>query len=122
LIDEIKREKKEFAKSKKLVRITQERYMHLLKSIGDEKAVQVEAKEILKLVKKIQKTAVYEFIKDDVIFFKGKVMYIMQHPKEHKLTYVLASVYLVAPGTFEITFAILFVRYLTKYAVKKIKR
>jgi len=122
LLKQINKEKKEFNEAKNLVKVTQAKYKDLLRSIGDEKAVETQAGEILKLVRKIKKTDLYEFIIDDVTYFITKVNYIRKHPKEHKLTFVLAGVYLVAPGTFEITFAVLLVRYLAKYRMKKLKK
>jgi hypothetical protein len=43
----------------------------------------------------------------------------VKHPKENKLAYFLATVYIIAPLTFEMTGAILFFRYLGKYSISK---
>ena len=47
---------------------------------------------------------------------REKIEYIRRHPKESRVAYVLTSIYIISPGTFEATFVVLFFRYLIKYA------
>jgi len=115
-------ERRRFYSAKRLIRQLHEVNKKLAKSVGNIKLVKQYSSEILGLIEKLQNTDIYEFIKDDVDMFQKKVLYAMKHPKDHKFAYVLISAYIVAPGTFEITFAILFAKYITKYAIKTVKR
>ena len=106
----------------KLVHQLQEELHVLAKSIGNTALVKKHGDHILVLISQIQKTEIYEFIAQDILYIKGRVEYIMTHPKEHKLAYFLTTVYIVAPFTFEMTGVILFFRYLGKYTVSKTKK
>lgn len=106
-------------RSWKLVKDLQEELQKLSRSIGDSALVQKHGEHVLILIKKLQKTEMYDFMQQDVKYIQEKVEYVMAHPKEHKLAYVLTTVYIVAPFTFEMTGVILFFRYLGKYTVSK---
>lgn len=90
--------------------------------IGNSELVKKQGEKVLVIIGKIQKTEIYGFVKQDVEYIKVKVEYIVKHPKEHKLVYVLTTIYIIAPLTFEMTGAILFFRYLGKYTINKIKK
>jgi len=108
--------KEEFKQGKLLLKQAQKTYIELIKAVGNVKKVQQKSKELLLINRKLKKTKLYEFIKYDVDFVMGKARYAMKNPKESKLRFVLASAYIVSPGTFELTGVYLFFRYLTKYA------
>ncbi|MDP3728276.1 MAG: hypothetical protein Q8R18_02360 [bacterium] len=109
-------------RSWKLVIQLQEELHALAKSVGDTALVKKHGDRVLVLIFQIQKTEIYEFVKQDVGFIKVRVEYIMAHPKEHKLAYFLTTVYIVAPFTFEMTGVILFFRYLGKYTVSRTRK
>ncbi|PIN80141.1 hypothetical protein COV16_01415 [Candidatus Woesearchaeota archaeon CG10_big_fil_rev_8_21_14_0_10_34_8] len=90
-------------------------------SIGNKEKVLKVGKDLLKVLDKVQNTDLYEFVQQDVNAIKNKVKFVMAHPKQHKLTYLFTSFYIISPGTFELTGAILAVRYMTKYTIKKTK-
>jgi len=94
----------------------------LATNIGNAAVVRKQGEHILKHIAKVQETEMYEFVQKDILYVKEKVTYVMQHPKEHKVAYVLTTIYIVAPFTFEATAAILFFRYLGKYTVSKTKK
>jgi len=106
----------------KLVVQLQEELHRLGYALGDTVLVKKHGTRALELISKIQKTEIYEFVQMDVVYIKGKVEYIMAHPKENKLAYFLTTVYIVAPFTFETTAVILFFRYLGKYTFSKGKK
>ncbi len=113
---------KKFKKSWKLLLQLQKELHKLAKNVGNSRVVKLHAERILVIISLLQKTELYEFIKKDVEFIKKKVKYIVDHPKESKLAYALATVYIVSPGTFEMTGAVLFFRYLGKYTISKAKK
>lgn len=100
-----------------------QREVHVLaRAIGDTSLVRTQGEHILALIAQIQKSEIYEFVQQDVEYVKTKVTYVMKHPKENKLAYFLTTVYIIAPGTFELTGAILFFRYFGKYSLSKAKK
>lgn len=105
----------ELRKEKILLDQIQKKYKELINSVGDVKKVHQKAKELLLIHKQLKKTQLYGFVKYDVEFIIGKSMYIMKHPKESKLKFILATAYIIAPLTFEMTGVYLFFRYLNKY-------
>ena len=113
---------KNFKKSWKLLLQLQKELQKLTKNVGNSKVVKLHAERILVIISSLQKTELYEFIKSDIEFIKKKVKYIVDNPKESKLAYALATVYIVSPGTFEMTGAVLFFRYLGKYTISKAKK
>ena len=114
-------DKKRLKDSLELVLSLQNEIHKIGKSVGDVKLVKKHAGDALKLVDLVQKTELYGFIKQDVEFIKDKLVFIVKHPKENKLAYVLGTVYIVSPLTFEATGVVLFFRYLAKYSVNKVK-
>ncbi len=110
----------ELRKEKILLDQIQKKYKELINSVGDVKKVQQKAKELLLIHRQLKKTQLYGFVKYDVDFIIGKSMYVMKHPKESKLKFILATAYIIAPLTFEMTGVYLFFRYLNKY-IKGIK-
>ncbi|MBT3323853.1 hypothetical protein HN681_00555 [archaeon] len=113
---------KKFKKSWKLLLQLQRELHKLAKNVGNSKVVKLHAERILVIISSLQKTEIYEFIRLDVDYIKTKVKYIVDHPKESKIAYALATVYIVSPGTFEMTGAVLFFRYLGKYTISKAKK
>ena len=109
-------------KSLNLVIELQRELIKLKDVIGNSELVKKQGEKILVLIGKIQKTEIYGFIEHDVVYIKGKAEYIVKHPKENKLAYVLTTIYIIAPLTFEMTGAILFFRYLGKYTINKVKK
>lgn len=107
--------KEEFKQGKMLVAQAQKTYIELIKAVGNVKKVQQKSKELLLIGNKLKKTKLYGFIKYDVDLIIDKSMYMMKNPKESKLKFVLASAYIVSPGTFELTGVYLFFRYMNKY-------
>lgn len=105
----------------KLVLQLQEELKKLAYALGDSALVKRHGDKALVLISHIQKTEIYEFIQQDVLYIQQKVRYIMAHPQENKLAYFLTTVYIIAPGTFEMTGVILFFRYLGKYTFRKKK-
>jgi hypothetical protein len=112
-------EEKEFKSSFKLLVELQKELKKFKDAAGNSELVKKQGEKVLKIIKAVQKTEIYGFIKIDVLFIKEKVEYIVKHPKENKLAYFLATVYIIAPLTFEMTGAILFFRYLGKYSISK---
>ncbi len=109
--------KKNFDRDERLALKIQTRYKALLSSIGNKKKVEQESKKTLQLLIKLQKTTLYGFVKDDALRIKSAVKKIRANPRKHKLKYLLASIYLISPGTFELTGIYIFLRYLWKYAL-----
>jgi len=105
--------------TKQLLTDVQNLLRTFVKSIGDKDKVLNIGKELIAKLDKIQDTTLYEFVKKDAEVIRKKVDYVMKHPKQNKLAYLFTGIYLVAPGTFELTGAILAMRYLTKYTLQK---
>lgn len=114
--------KEKVKSSWKLVRQLQQELRSLAQSMGNAPLVEKHGTRALVLISRIKKTEIYEFVQQDILSVKGRVEYIMAHPKENKLAYFLTTVYIVSPGTFEMTGIILFFRYLGKYTVSKTKK
>jgi len=106
----------------KLVADLQNELRTLAHAVGDTALVKKHGEHALILIGKIQKTEIYEFVQQDVTAIKARVKYVMAHPKENKLAYFLATVYIIAPGTFEMTGVILFFRYFGKYTLSKTRK
>jgi len=113
---------KDFRKSLDLVAKLQEELSKFPHLIGNNKSLNVHGKKVLVLLEKVKKTDLYDFMKKDVAFIKKQVEYMVGHPTENKLAYTLASVYLISPGTFEMTGVFLFFKYLGQYTYKKVKK
>jgi len=95
-----------------------------LKEYSDNrKKILLESRHILFIIKQLERTDVYWFIKGDITKIKNYLKKVRKNPKNKGLIYVLTSIYIVAPGTFEATGIILFFRYIlrlfNKYFLKK---
>lgn len=112
---------RELSESWKLLRVLQSLYGRVLYEIDPIKA-RKEAAEILAIMDKLKNTELYGYLRSDFETVRKKVTIILKNPKEHKLASVLAGAYLIAPGTFELTFAILMARYAGKYAKKRFSK
>ncbi len=112
----------EIKKSVRLILELQQELHKLKEFIGNSELVKKQGEKVLVTIGKIQNTEIYGFVKQDVEYIKIKVEYIVKHPKENKLTYFLTTVYIIAPGTFEMTGAFLFFKYLGKYTINKTKK
>lgn len=112
---------KEFSEARKLVSLLQSLYMRLIYEIDPKKA-KIEAFEILQIINKLKKMELYGYMRSDFNVIRKKVIEIVRHPKENKLASVLAGAYIIAPGTFELTFAFLMAKYAGKYAKKQFSR
>lgn len=117
-----KKYKKDFKSSFKLLVELQNELKRFKDLAGNSELVKKQGEKVLKTIGAIQKTEIYGFIEQDVLYIKGKVEYIVKHPKENKLAYFLATVYIIAPFTFETTGVILFFRYLGKYTISRTKK
>ena len=94
----------------------------LANAIGNTKLVQKRGKHLLKLLEKIKKSDLHNFIQKDVDFVIKKVKEVVDNPKENKLKITLFGIYLVAPTTFEATFVIMMLRYAGKVTISKTKK
>ena len=106
----------------KLLLELQSELRFMVRNVGNTRLVKAHGKHALKLISLIQKTELYGFIKNDVEFVKTKVKLMIKNPKENKLAYVLGTFYIVSPGTFELTGAVLFVKYIGQYSFTKVKK
>ena len=113
---EAEKQRQEFLREKRLFTRLEEKYQELLTVSESETLVKKTARDRLLLLKKVEQTEVYGFIKKDIAVIREKIEYIRRHPKESRVAYVLTSIYIISPGTFEATFVVLFFRYLIKYA------
>lgn len=117
----IKLTRKQAAYAAKLIDSVNKSIDGLSKAVGNRNEVQKAGKVLLKQLSRLQHTEVYGFLKEDVDNIKKAAKTILQNPKEAKIKSVLASIYLVAPFTFDATGAVIFLRYAAKYANKKSK-
>jgi hypothetical protein len=90
-------------------------------AVGNRKEVQKATKLLLKHLARLQHTEVYGFLREDANKIKTTAKQMLQNPSETKLKHMLASLYLVAPFTFDATGAVVVLRYAAKYANKKSK-
>lgn len=111
--------KEEFEEDKLLVGQAQKTYNELVKAVGNVKKVEQKARELIFIGHKLKRTKLYEFMKQDVDFIISQASYAMKHPRESKLKFILASAYIISPGTFELTGVYLIFRYITKYVKHK---
>lgn len=108
----------EFSELKNLIKALAVTYKQFLYELNPAKANE-EAKKIFAIIGRLQKTELYGYMKSDFMAIQKVVIKIMKNPKKNKLASVLAGAYIIAPGTFELTFAVLMARYSYKYAAKK---
>jgi len=102
-------------KDKKLFLQIIKKYDEVIAARGDKKKLRLKAKEYFIVKTRFEKTKLYDYIKYDAKVIDAKVKEMMKHPKDHKIGYLLASFYIVSPGTFELTGVFLFFRYIGKY-------
>ncbi|MFH0797939.1 MAG: hypothetical protein V1906_00855 [Candidatus Woesearchaeota archaeon] len=115
------RERRKFMDTGRLIVDSQRLLKLFVRSIGNNEAVMMTGRQLLKLLGQLQRTEMYEFVNQDVTAIKKKIKYVMQHPMESKLTTLFTGIYLITPGSFETTATLLTLRFLTKYTIKKSK-
>ncbi|MEK6864685.1 MAG: hypothetical protein AABX27_05295 [Nanoarchaeota archaeon] len=90
-------------------------------AVGNRKEVQKTTKILLKQLARLQHTEVYGFLREDAGNIRKAAKQMLQNPSETRIKSVLASLYLVAPFSFDATGAVVVLRYAAKYANKKSK-
>jgi len=89
---------------------------------NNRKKILLESRQIIFIIKQLEKTDVYWFIHGDVNKVKNYIIKVKKNPKNRSLVNILAGVYIVAPLTFELTGIIMFFRYvlrlINKYLLK----
>lgn len=105
------------SKEKKLFFETVKKYNELVRAIGNKNKKKIKAKtrEYVLVKTKFEKTRLYCYIKEDAKNIDHKVRYMVKHPKQNKLAYFFAGVYIITPGTFELTAVFLTFKYIGKY-------
>ncbi len=106
---------------RKIARDIRARQVALVKSVGNNALVRKNAEDILKLLRKLQDTELYIYMRSDINFIKGHLKSIIRNPRESKVRTLLVGAYLFTPGSFDTTIYILLVKNLTKVAIKKIR-
>lgn len=117
----IRLSKKQAAYAAKAIVSVNKSIQDVSNAVGNRKNVQKTTKLLLKHLARLQHTEVYGFLKDDAVKIRKAAKTIIHNPSETKLKHMLASLYLVAPFTFDATGAVIFLRYAAKYANKKSK-
>jgi len=112
---------KELAEERRLIGRLQSLYGKALYEPDPGKA-RKEALAILSLINKLKKTELYGYLREDFNIIRNKAVQIAKNPKENKLASVIAGAYIISPGTFELTFAVLMARYATKYAKRRFSK
>jgi len=116
--------------SKYLKKFNRERYLiidlnrelrKLKKSVNNRRKILLESRHILYIISRLEKTDIYWFINDDISRIKNYIKKLMKNPRNKGIIYIITSIYIVAPGTFEATGIILFFRYIWRYIFKKRK-
>lgn len=120
-IPEFQDKYKEFSKSKKLLSEMQLLYGRMIYEANPQIAHR-EALQILDIINKLKNTELYTYMVSDFNYIQKRVILIMKNPKQNKLAAALAGAYIIAPGTFELTFAFLIAKYAGKYAKKKFSK
>lgn len=118
----IKLSRKQAAYAAKVISSVNKSIRDLSKAAGNRKEVQKANKMLLKQLARLQHTEVYGFLKEDAHNIKKAAKTILENPGEARLRQMLASIYLVAPFSFDATGAVIFLRYAAKYANRKSKR
>lgn len=96
---------------------TLRKYKELIKATGNKEKVKEKAREYFLVKTRFEKTRLYCYIKEDMKKIDKKVRYMMRNPKKNKLAYFFAGVYIIAPGTFELTALFLIFKYSGKYVI-----
>lgn len=110
--------KHKFSRERNLILRLNNELKKLKEYSDNRRKILLESRHILLIIKQLEKTDLYWFIKDDINKVKVYVKKIRKNPRNKGLVYFLTSVYIVAPGTFELTGIILFFRYLWRLIVK----
>ena len=110
--------KLKYNKEKNLILRLNNELKKLKKLSGDRKKIILESKQILVIIKQLEKTEIYWFVKEDVEKVRNYLIKVKENPKNKGLVYLLAGIYIVAPGTFELTGIVLFFRYSWRYIKK----
>src|SRR3989338_7810002 len=110
----------EFSEIRNLIKALAATYKQFLYELNPVKARE-EAKKIFAIIGRLQKTELYGYMKSDFIAIQKVAIRIMKNPKKNKLASVLAGAYIIAPCTFELTFAVLMAKYSYKYTIKKVQ-
>ena len=101
-----------FRRELKLVSRLNRELRKLKESVDSRRKIILESRHILLIIKQLERTDLYWFIKDDIIKIKKYIKRVRKNPKNKGLVYFLTSVYIISPGTFERTGIILFFRYM----------
>lgn len=117
----IKLSKKQAEQAAKIIFAINKTIKQAGNAVGNRKEVQKATKLLLKNLARLQHTEVYGFLREDAGNIRKAAKQILQNPSETKLKHMLASLYLVAPFTFDATGAVVVLRYAAKYANKKSK-
>jgi len=120
--DMIRLNKKQAEQAAKIIFAINKTINQASNAFGNRKEVQKAAKLLLKHLARLQHTEVYGFLKGDANKIKKAAKAILENPRETKIKSVLASLYLIAPFTFDATGAVIVLRYAAKYANKKSKK
>lgn len=110
--------KHKFSRERNLILRLNNELKKLKRYSDDRRKILLESRHILFIINQLEKTDVYWFVKGDIIKVKNYLQKIKKNPKNKGLIYVLTSIYIVAPGTFEATGIILFFRYIWRLIVK----
>lgn len=94
----------------------------MLNSVGNSELIRKNAREILKIVNRVQNTELYAYMREDLSFVKNQIHGVIKDPNKSRVKTLLATIYILAPGTFETTAYLLLVKNLTRLTVNKIKR
>lgn len=117
----IKLSKKQAEQAAKIIFAINKTIKQAGNAVGNRKEVQKATKLLLKNLARLQHTEVYGFLREDAGNIRKAAKQMLQNPSETKLKHMLASLYLVAPFTFDATGAVVVLRYAAKYANKKSK-
>lgn len=118
----IKLNKKQAKQAAKIIFAINKTISRANNAVGNRKEVQKTTKILLKHLARLQHTAVYGFLKEDAEKIRKTAKQILENPSETKLKHMLASLYLVAPFTFDATGAMIVLRYAAKYAHSKSRK
>ena len=122
LFSKLYRYKHKFTRERNLILRLNNRLRKLKELSNNRKKILLESRQIIFIIKQLEKTDVYWFIHGDVNKVKNYIIKVKKNPKNKGLVNILAGVYIVAPLTFELTGIIMFFRYvlrlINKYLLK----
>lgn len=125
MFERIKKEFKFFyeleknSKEKKLFFETVKKYNELIRAIGNKnkKKIQEKTREYVLVKTKFEKTKLYGYIQEDAKTIDNKLKCMIKNPKQNKIAYCFAGIYIISPGTFELTAIFLTFKYIGKYFI-----